>query len=223
MAKAAPKNTMGQICVNTAVALLALIVSTISALFSWWTYELKDESVGFSSLIDFNCNIEFQRIGDHGILGLCWTLTISNQSDSTISLVSHQAFSELKQGLVFYSGFNEMEDGKGNPLSSPIVLNSGVSQSYLVRGAVEIPKSVVEVIDKLPAAGNGLQMVDLKNAAANAELDVIGNHIDIKTYAGGGAQMTWGLGYQTAIVLMKFESGRGHMFVAQLAFPPLLQ
>jgi hypothetical protein len=215
------EHTKSHLWLNTGIACLALLASAGSVLFAWRTYQLKSESVGFTVRQTYECLVEFQKIGNAGVLGLCWMVTISNQSDSRISLISHQALAIENAGATFYSGFTEVEDEHGKPVPFPIILDAGEARPYLVRAPISVPQSVAMIIDTLSKSAplGSLKVTAVQNAAAGAGLDIIGNSVDVKTY-GDGLIISWPVNYRQAVAFLSLQSGRGTIFVSQLTFPP---
>jgi hypothetical protein len=216
------EHTKLHLWLNSAIACGAFIASAASALFSWNSSQAKNESIVFSSKPSLECRVEFRKVGIGGRLGLCWQVTIANQSDSRTSLVSHQGFEVTKEGETFVSGFTEVEDKPGVTASFPIVLDAGEARSYLIRIPIDVPQSIVKVIENSEALSNNTATLStVQYATDDAGLDFIGNSVQMTKFEDGKFTIQWPSEHRQALARMKFQTGRGNTFSVQLNFPPI--
>jgi hypothetical protein len=214
-------HTKFHLWLNTAIAAVAFGASGASALFSYWTYNLKGESLGFAVAPTVNCRAEYHELSDAGVIGLCYVVAITNQSDSRTSIISHEAFSSTGSGNTHYSGFTEIESMRGEFVDFPIVLESGEARSYVFRVPIAVPQSVARVIKTLSAQTkvDALALASVRNAVADAGLDFLGTSIDVKK-DGQQYLMTWPNNFRQATGFVTFRTGRGNTFVARMTYPP---
>jgi hypothetical protein len=233
--------------INTGIAISAFLASATSALYAYNTYTLKDESLSFSALPTWDCRIEYQKIGDGGVLGLCWLVTVTNQSDRRTSIISHQAFEledvtvanqsdrrtsisghqlfDLKaRGSIYRSGYTEIEDvGSGHPTSFPIVLDSGEAKSYIFRVPISVPSSVAKIIEsasKTDSASRHLTFKELEHDTFDAGLDILGTPVTVRHFSPDLYDAEYDTGFRKVIGQMKLVTGRGREFNCNMAFPP---
>ena len=203
---------------NSAVAMAALVASGISATFAWRSYNLKSESLGFTVRPTYECPLEFRN----GTLALCWHVTITNQSETRISIVRYQAFDVSKGPAIHRSGFSTIQGIRGEPIFPPIVLEGGDARVYLMRVPFDVPPAVAALAETLPqdASLHQLQSLTLKSG-----VDVIGNKVDVKYFdeQKRQASVSWIYGLQVVIGEIKFFTGRNNIFSARMSFPPILR
>jgi hypothetical protein len=214
--------TKAHLWLNTAVACLALAASSGSAIFSWRSYQLKRESIGFIARTALDCKVQYQKFGDAGLLGLCWMVTITNQSESRTSIVTHQVFSLINGARSFHSGFTEVESVKGETTQFPIILDGGEAKSYLVRAPFDIPPPVVKVVEGILVGrpSQVFQLSDFQRLLFHENLDLIGNHVTLKYLDAGAFAASWDSNQRFAVAQAQFETGRGNAFVVQMSYPP---
>jgi hypothetical protein len=204
--------------VNTFIACLALVVSAASSVVAWRTYGLKTEALGFVSNLTFDCKLEYHD----GVLGICWTLTITNQSETRTSIVRETIYNFDKTSGDFkmtrYLKFTEFETDKGsNPFaSSPVVLDAGEARRFLVRLPVRVPDGVAEVINEVLNSGNRttLQLKEIERPLADNGLDMIGNAVRPGSIGFGYLSVPRQVTGQISLT-----TGRENRFAAQLVYP----
>jgi hypothetical protein len=202
---------------------IALVASAGSSYFASQTYFLKTESIGLIPSETFDCKAEFHKEGDGGSLGLCWIVTLTNQSDTRASVVSGTVREVAKAGLVYRSGFTEFEDTKGQALTFPIVLDGGEARSYLVRVPVQVTKAVAEVIAKALAAKPEQSLKELQYQTFAKQLDLVGNEVNAHD-TGSGWITIWSLPMNqgTTFAQVEVSTGRGRSFQTQMRYPPFI-
>lgn len=215
------EHTRAHLWLNTIIAFIALGISAWSGYVAWQTYHLKTESLGFTVNATYECPLEFRKLGNEGVLSLCWLVTITNQSDIRISIVRVQAFDVTDNGPIFRSGFSILENARGEAISPPLSLGPGEPQQYIMRVPVSVPAAVASLAETLP---HGVSLHQLQSLALRSSLDVIGNKVDVKYFDDQKreAAVSWKYGMRVAIGEIHFFTGRGNMFSAQMSFPPIL-
>jgi hypothetical protein len=217
------EHTKAHLWVNTLIACGALAVAGFSGIVSWKSLQLKNESIGFVQRPTFDCRVEYEKIEEHGALGICWNVTITNESDSRTSLVLHQAQSVREGGGTFFSGFTEVEDGHGKAVPFPVVLDAGEARSYVIRVPFEVPETVAKIINPLISGTNSqlLSLNAIKAILSDASLDLVGNSVEVKKY-GDERTISWIKQFTPAIGQVKFFTGRGGLFTLQVVFPTVI-
>jgi hypothetical protein len=206
---------------NTVVAFVAFAASATSGYFAWKTYNLKTEALGFTVNATYECPLEFQKIGDGGLLSLCWFVIITNQSDIPISIVRFQAFDVSDKNTVFRSGFSVLENARGQKISPPLSLGAGEPQQYLMRVPISVPAAVASLAETLPQNST---LHQLQSLTLRTGFDVVGNKVDVKYLDDlkQHATVGWIYGMRVALGEIRFFTGRGNKFVAEMSFPPIL-
>ena len=200
--------------VGAAVSLVALILSGASYYNSIQSDKRKDESLGFTSNITFQCPLEF----DPAFLSLCWLVTITNQSDSKTSIVIVQAFDNSDNKKSFASSYPVIEDSNGAPVGLPLVLDGGEAHQYLIRVPIRVPEAVAAQAAKMP---KGSSLKALQHALLDSNLDFVGNQIDVRfsDEQKQHAIVSWTHGMHMAVGNVHFMTGRSKLFLATLVFP----
>jgi len=220
------EHTRLHLWLNTFIAALAMLVSVPSGYYAWKSYELKTESLGFTLIPTYDCPLEFQRSGEGGVLSLCWSATIANQSDTRIAIVMVRALEVAPKNASFAAQFGlvteqVLENRRGEGVSPPLSLDAGEAQQYLMRAPVRVPSSIVSLAESLP---KNATLEQLQALALKADLDLIGNKVLVKYLDEGNepAWVGWGPGTRLAECEIHFRTGRGNNFVARVHFPDWL-
>ena len=206
--------------INSAGVVLALIVAGVSAYFSWQTFESKKDAIGFSVLPTNRCKVQFQKIESGGFLGICWSVTLINQSENKLAIVRARTFG-VKNGARFYfSGFQEMEGTSGGEVVLPIVLDGGEARTIIVRAPVEVSETVAKIVESLPRPLSAISMNSLSHTLATHQLDFVGNSLDLLKSEGKifGWQLRSPVKY--ALALLEIKTGRGAIFSTPFVWPP---
>jgi hypothetical protein len=216
------EHTQFHLWLNTAVAFVALSASATSGYFAWQTYKLKVESLGFTIKQTLDCPAKFQKYGKEGFLSLCWDVTITNQSDTRISIVRFQAFDVSNKNVTFAGGFPTLENRRGETIHPPLSLGAGEPQQYLMRVPFLIPSTVAAIAETLP---KGATLNQLQDLAFGSGLDIIGNKVDVQFFGEQNQSRlaSWNKEMRIVTGAIHFVTGRGNIFIAQMSFPPNLR
>lgn len=214
--------TKVQLWFNTGIACLAFFASAVSGFFAWRAYELKSESIGSNLTFTYNCHVEYIKIDQRGVLGLCWSGTIANQSDSRTSIIGVRAVTETERGEVEYGGFSSVQDDI-KPAVFPIVIDAGEARRYLFRVPTEVPQSVAKIVDGMLTKTPGLylSLASVKDALADVGLDILGNSIEVRKIDNQSV-ITWPQNPRSVVGVLRLYTGRGNTFVVRTRFPPSL-
>ena len=208
------EHTKLHLWLNTTIAALALVAAGASAYISWRTYEFKDKSIGFSPAAYYpDCRLEYVSVKEGHAIGLCWHVTISNESDTKISLVDHQAFMGEEPPSWRNPIVTEVEGDNGSVARFPIVLEGGAAQKYLLRVPLPLPAHTNSLVKDFweQQRDSSPTLKALETFLFKHYTDFYGNVFEPKP----GLQ-TWTL----TVAQMKFTTGRGNIFTAQLFAPP---
>ena len=214
------KPAKSHLWLNSAIAIAALVVSAFSLIFTWETYDRSSESLGFTIRGTYDCSVEFQKFGSEGILSLCWFVTITNRSDTRISIVEYQSF-EISNGQpVYRSGFPVVENEQGARIIPPIVLDGGDARTYLMRIPFSVSSEVASLAETLP---QGATLHQLQSLTLKSSFDVIGNKVVVRFYDDQKRQasISWPSDMRVDLGEIRFWTGRGGMFSTQMSFPPI--
>lgn len=209
------EHTKLHLWINTLIAAMALFASAASAFVSWQTYKAKSESIGFSpSSLDPSCKLEIHKslVGSVNAVDLCWLVTLSNQSDATISLVDSSVDSdqEVAFGNMTFNTHNFVQDTHDSPVSLPIVLEAGTARTYMFRIPLLMPGDVSALADAFAKsnAGSPATYDNFETYLLMHLTDYSGNNLIIYSAL---FQFLTG---STAEV--RFTSGRGNVFTTTL-------
>lgn len=218
--------TKAHLWINTGIAACAFLASAASAFYAFSTYSLKSKSLAFSALPTEDCRVEYQKAPDGGTLGLCWLVTITNQSDRRTSIISHQAFELDARGRIYRSGFTDIEErAPATTAVFPIILDFGEAKNYIFRIPVSVPQSIAKLIDdassKNASSGRHITFSDLSHAAFDAGLDLLGTSVNVHRYSPDTFSVSYDNGVRQVFGQMKLMTGRGTEFNCNVSFPPL--
>jgi hypothetical protein len=85
-----------------------------------------------------------------GQIGLCWAVTLANESENRLSIVNQRVFDIQDGNTAWIGGFQNLEAANGIPLALPITLDGGEAREIFVRGAVMVPPAVAHAIAQIP-------------------------------------------------------------------------
>jgi hypothetical protein len=211
---------------NTIVSLSAAAFAGAIAYNGWNVYSLNIESVGFTSRFTYDCPISFGFLSAKGTdavphVGLCWTVTVANQSNIRISVIRYVAALPSSNAQQALPSSVEIVDANGKDVPTPIIFDSGEARTLLIRASVPgtiLLKTIID--DFVKTSGNDkFYLSDLAYSAAQSNFDVLGNPIETHDLAGWGHILTFPANYKQTIVSLKFNTGRNNTFSTQLIFP----
>jgi hypothetical protein len=134
---------------NTVLACIAVVISAASAIVSWKSYSLNIEFFGFNSNFTYDCPLEigiireFDDIQSRAFVGLCWELTIANQSETRASIVNFSSAFPLEG----HPKTASILDQKGHTLAAPISFDGGEARIMVVRIGVPITDALRKLIE----------------------------------------------------------------------------
>jgi len=221
----APKRDHTQIhaWLNSVGVLGALIVAIYAAFLSHQALLRKKEKLGFNVTPEGGCQLEYLGGATQGELGLRWDVTITNESEDKLSIVTHQGFSIGQSGApVFMSGFREIEDLEGHELNFPLTLDGGEARAVVVRVAFPISdaKQAVLIQGFLHGRSRPTSVAALQQYLAEHNLDVAGNNLNVRRDK--GKILGWSVNgppkFDQAIV--EITTGRKAHMTAAMSYPP---
>jgi hypothetical protein len=210
---------------NTVVAVIALLVSGLSAYFTWKGNEARQEALSVVVRPDLDCRTEYQSELVGAKIGLCWAVTLGNKSENRLSIVALQVFNIQNGRLVWIGGdFQNLEAENGSPLALPIVLDGGEARVVVVRAPVVVPLAVAHQIAQMQEFQNNtlgsLPLESVQTALAMAKLDFIGNKVEPIVTNGKYSGFTIGPPVLLVINQLTLTTVRGATFSAQMSYPP---
>jgi hypothetical protein len=210
--------------VNTAVAVVALLVSWTSAYFTWQSNQAKQEALGMVVRLVGDCRTEYHGGPDAGQIGLCWAVTLANESENRLSIVDQRVFDIQNGNTAWIGGFQNLEAANGIPLALPITLDGGEAREIFVRGAVMVPPVVAHAIAQMPEFQNhtlgSLPLASVQRALATANLDFIGNKVDPTIIDGKYSGFSISPPLKGVVNVLTLTTGRGATFSARMTYPP---
>lgn len=120
---------------NLIIAAIALLVSGLSFWFSYYSFKSsKEERVSIvATPLSDNYTTKVYSMGNLIVLPLFWEITLSNNSDKSISLIDIEIHSD-EHDFYFYSNmFGGLYSNYDSPVEMPINLNSGESRKFAIK------------------------------------------------------------------------------------------
>jgi hypothetical protein len=210
--------------VNTAVAVVALLVSGTSAYFSWESNRAKQEALAMVVRPVGDCRTEYHGGPEAGQIGLCWAVTLANESENRLSIVDQRIFDIQDGNTSWIGGFQNLELANGTPLGLPITLDGGEAREIFVRGGVMVPPAVAHAIAQMPEFVNhtlgALPLASVQRALAIANLDFIGNKVDPTIMDGKYTGFSISPPMKGVVNVLTLTTGRGVTFSTRMTYPP---
>ena len=214
------------IWLNTAIALAAIAISGTSAVVSWKSYSFNIELFGFSSNFTYDCPfaISMTKVKDSEVytsLGLCWQVTIANQSTSRVSVLRYSG-STSTDGHSSTALLPDVRDRNGKQPATPMSFEGGEARTVTVRFDVPITGALDKIItDAIKSKTARLDTLkDAASIAAEARLDVLGNPVSVAKLPDWGAYViTFPSDCKKTIVTFRVHTGRENVFESQFIYP----
>lgn len=141
---------------NLMFALFALIVSIVSIWFSYYTYkDTKTEKVNISvGSVQSNFQTKLFAVGDNVVIPSYWEITISNNSDKTISITDVNVENiDNGAGVIGYSHiygglYENTENFEEKNIDLPININSGESKKAFISIGILCDSVASKILNK---------------------------------------------------------------------------
>jgi hypothetical protein len=208
---------------NTAIAATALLVSGASAFFTWTSNQAKRDALS-TVVRPVDCRTEYHGGTESGDIGLCWGVTLANDSENRLSIVDARVLDIQSGRTVLIGGFQNFEAGGGVPLGLPIILDGGEAKEIFVRGAVMVPPAVARVISQMPEYQNHtldkIPLASVQRALAMANLDFLGNRVEPTIINGKYSGFSISPPVKGVVDVLTLTTGRGATFSVRMTYPP---
>jgi hypothetical protein len=214
---------------NTILAAVALIVSAASLFFSWRSNEAKKEALGMVVRSAYDCRTEYHGGREAGQIGLCWSVTLANESENRLSIVEQRIFDIQDGNTAWLGGFQNLEAANGVPLQLPITLDGGEAKEIFVRGGVMVPREVAQKIAQMPEFQNhtlgSVPLEAVRRTLAMARVDFIGNTVEPTIIDGQymGFSLSIPPPLKGVVNVLTLTTGRGATFSTRMTYPPDLE
>jgi hypothetical protein len=214
--------TRTHLWINTIIAGAAFAAATGSATVSYRTYGLSTESIGLTATFNYDCPFSFGAISGSRDkpswqVGLCWTLTVANQSTARISVLQFLTSVESPKGTDYPV---DMLTDKGVRLPSPFILDGGDARTLIARVSVSgtplLEKTINDFVKSHPKDASYL--ADFAYFAAQNNLDVLGNPVE-KQDLSDLIFLRFTSSYKRTVLSLRLLTGRENTFTTQLVFP----
>lgn len=220
------EHTKFHLWLNTAIACVAIGIAGTSAFISWKSYSFNVESFGFNSSFTYDCpfatsfasTTESKSVQRQ--LGLCWQVTIANQSTSRVSILWSKAATS-SEGHPSTLLFAQIQDRNGKQLPSSMSFDGGEARTVVVRVDVPITDALAKIIaDSKSQMKHTETLADVASIAAEAKLDVLGNPVSVSQITGwSGYFIQFPPDYKKTIVTFRVHTGRENDFATDLIYP----
>ncbi|MBV8525052.1 MAG: hypothetical protein JOY71_23510 [Acetobacteraceae bacterium] len=212
---------------NSVVAVVALLVSGVSVYFTWQSNQAKKEALATVARPTGTCLTEFHggaEPGNIGLFGLCWSVTLANESESRLSIIDYRILSIQERGMGEIGGFHNLESADGSPLSLPLSLDGGEAKEIVVRAGIILPPAVAHAITQLPEYQSHtlskLPLSAVQHALAMKKMDFVGNTVQPMLVDGKVTGFSIPPPIKRSVNLLVLTTGRGATFSARMAYPP---
>jgi hypothetical protein len=209
---------------NTAIAVVALLVSGTSAYFAWQSDRAKREALTMVVRLVGDCRTEYHGGPEAGQIGLCWAVTLANESEKRLSIVDQRIFDIQDGNIGLIGGFRNLEAANGIPLSLPITLDGGEAREIFVRGGVMVPPTVARAIAQMPEFQNhtlgSLPLASVQRALAMVNMDFIGNKVEPTIIDGKYMGFSISPPMKGVVNVLTLTTGRGATFSTRMTYPP---
>lgn len=210
--------------VNSTVAVMALVVSGVSALFTWQGNQAKKEALAMTVKPTGACRTEYHQGEGAGQIGLCWAVTLANGSENRLSIVDYKLVGIEDAGMVQLGPFQNFEAMDGTPLGLPLTLDGGEAKEIIVRAGIKLPPYIVHAIAQMPEYQNHnldkMSIDAVQRSLALAKMDIVGNAVDPMLVDGKLLGFSIQSPFKRAVNLLVLTTGRGTNFHATLTYPP---
>lgn len=208
--------------INSIGVTAAILVSAASAYFSWQSNQFKKEAFAFDAWYSTKCETKYRPLKDNKVLGVCWSVIITNQSELKVALVDTDFSATDENGTYSTNIFQEMLTTEGVPVKVPIVFDGGEAKTFIVRSPIRVSEQAAAIIEELDKNGQLPKYVtELSNVLAKEKLDFIGNKVDPIVVPAGVVGFTLqSVGAKRVVVSAKFRTGRGNSFSTTFSYPP---
>lgn len=209
---------------STAISLVALIVSGLSAYFTWQSNEAKQEALSMVVRPVLDCRTEYHGGAAMGEIGLCWAVTLANESENRLSIVAQKILDIQDGTTAWIGGFQNLESENGVSLPLPISLDGGEAREIFVRGAIMVPPAVSQAIAAMPEFQNHtlnkLPLATVQQVLALQKLDFIGNKVEPNILEGRYSGFSISPPIKGVVNVLTLTTGRGALFSVRLTYPP---
>ncbi|RQS86455.1 hypothetical protein DF048_31940 [Burkholderia seminalis] len=170
------------------------------------------------------CAVQYSGGPKMGIIGLCWKVTIANQSEDRLSIVNQDLSNIVHGKRTFVGGkFDNLETVDGQHISLPIMLDGGEARTVIVRAPTMISEKVAPLVWKLLTAQGGeqkpktLKVSELLQELRQERTDLMGN--DLEPIANGVDAWAYRNPISYADTLFKVVTARGTVSTVEMTEP----
>ena len=210
--------------INTFIAVVAILVAGTSVYLTWQSNLAKEEALSMVVRPVGDCRTEYHGGPEAGDIGLCWAVTLANESENRLSIVEQRVFNIQDGHTAWIGGFQNLEGANGIPLALPITLDGGEAREIFVRGPVMVPAAVAHAIAQMPEFQNhalgSLPLASVQRTLAMANLDFIGNKVDPTIIDGKYSGFSISPPVKGVVSVLTLTTGRGAIFSARMTYPP---
>lgn len=171
-----------------------------------------------------DCRTEYHGSAKRGAIGLCWSVTLSNDSENRLSIVDHRVFNLQDGRKAWIGGFQTLEAADGKPIQLPITLDGGEAKKIFVRGGIWVPAAVARAIAEMPEFQNhtlgAVPLASVQRALAKKNLDFIGNTVDPTIIDGKYRGFSILPPVKGVVNVLTLATGRGMTFSTRMTYPP---
>ncbi len=174
-------NKVSNIITNT-LSGLAILISGASFIFSYYTYKASKEEklLIVAEPLYHNYDIILSQIGEQVVVPLLWDLTISNNSEKTISIIDIDVQAIEKDDIIMYKNMYNGIFNDETPIKLPININSGESKKFTINIGILCDSNASMIIRSSlnsfgSVEGRWARLFVLKKLLAEKDIDFYGN------------------------------------------------
>lgn len=148
---------------------------------------------------------------------LCWNIIITNQSESRTALIAYAPVVNDDLRPEDYYNFTDVRDEQ-TKAKFPIIFDGGDARRLQIRAPTKVSEMVATIVDKFVKQHQEttkLKIQDLLPIMGAAGIDFNGNEYH---YLRADMEMR-GINFDQTFARVRFETGRGNYFIANLGYP----
>ncbi len=171
---------------NTSISVFALIIAGLALYFSYYSYsKSKEERVSILvKQINDNYTTKVHSLDKFAVVPFFWEITISNNSDKTISIIDAGVKAKYYNNIISYSNmYNGVFTSFDKPVEMPINLISGESKKYFINIGILCDTVASSIIrnhfssfdSDIDKQGKWIRINELKKLLSENGIDFYGN------------------------------------------------
>lgn len=172
----------GHLWISSVGVILALFLSGITAWYGWKTIEIKEEKLSILASPTVECVLQVEFL-ENGLvdLSMCWDITLINQSESTVSIISVFPIEVLSDVVMLHGG--EVKGTGGEDYSLPFSIEAGGARKFVLTTPtmvdIEHGRRIKKFYDDRIDQKEKLKLFDLEQHLLSHNLSLLGGAVEV--------------------------------------------